>query len=280
MLKLAMLVVLYDKEMVQSKTLTALINYNIENIYLTIINNGPNSIDEENHIFEFLKVQTASIKLYNYLENKPLSKIYNQFITENFNADGFVFFDDDSLPQASYIRSLTSNCHNSDIMIPRIISTENNNLYYPIEKNNIINTDGYLDAHVTMSISSGLVIYKEFARKMIEIFGSVFDERFALYGVDTSFFLRVMRISRANGKVKIYCAGVINHSLSRTEGEISKFRLKERLYDIAITARFYPEYVSFFVFLKKIVKLLLSAKINLAYLLVYYYIYGKHPRCE
>jgi GT2 family glycosyltransferase len=89
------------------------------------------------------------------------------------------------------------------------------------------------------AIGSGLVIEHNIVKKLIKRFGNVFDERFYLYGVDTTFFYRVRR-ANLNNKIKLIAG--FRHSMSRLEQEnkvMTSFRVKERSYEIGLTTRFY-----------------------------------------
>ena len=70
-------------------------------------------------------------------------------------------------------------------------------------------------------------------------FGTVFDERYYLYGVDTTFFLRFNNLN-CSDKARVIKG--FNHSLSRLEIESSsnkRFRKVERSYDLGLTLRYY-----------------------------------------
>jgi len=83
-----------------------------------------------------------------------------------------------------------------------------------------------------------------------EKYGQVFNQRFYLYGVDTTFFYRVFN-SRLISKIKIING--FEHSLSRLEVESDKvkaFRRLERTYDLGISLRYYYSWpkIVYFVF--------------------------------
>ncbi|ATA18621.1 GT2 family glycosyltransferase [Gibbsiella quercinecans] len=276
---ISMLVVLYNKQIDEAKTLTTLLNFDVSNVDLTIINNGPDVIRGEGDVYLKLKGKSGSIKLINHIDNKPLSKLYNEFI-ENNNSDVYVIFDDDSEITEEYMRAL-GNCKKYDLLIPRILSISDDKYYYPCENNNTVMVGKIVSELNVMSISSGLSISARVVKMMIKEFHHVFDERFALYGIDTSFFLRIRRLRRKNIPIDILCAGVLFHSLSRVENKskYSAFRRIERLYDIALTAKHYPEYISFFAIIKQIIKLSIRFDFKFIILFLSCYISGKHPRC-
>ncbi|WP_413691538.1 hypothetical protein [Psychromonas sp. KJ10-2] len=92
-----------------------------------------------------------------------------------------------------------------------------------------------------VSIGSGLVIGRDVAAFVKKIYGDIFDERFYLYGVDTTFFLRVFNSNLSN---RINIISGFQHSLSRLQkesNEVKKFRCIERSYDKGLTIRFYKK---------------------------------------
>lgn len=282
MKKIALLVVLYNKGIEESETIKTLINYDIKNIEVVLVNNGPSNIVFECELYSILKSKAHSVSTYNFLENKPLSEIYNNFIQEHNNVDEYVIFDDDSRPQQSYMKILLGNEVKYDILTPKILSTSDNKIYYPKVNGIIVEDTCYVDEKNIISISSGISISKKLIQELLNKYGTIFDQRFALYGVDTSFFIRINRMCKVGLNMQVYSGGIIEHSLSRVDNEVqqSKFRLKERMYDIAISARFYPEYISTFTYLKQIVKFLLLVKFDMIYILLAYYFIGRHPRCN
>lgn len=280
MKKIALLVVLYNKTIEESATINELVNFNLENIAITVVNNGPIYIPFDGELFESIKSKSYTIKTFTFLGNKPLSEIYNNFIKENSDIDEYTFFDDDSRPQKNYMRILQQTNIKYDVLAPKILSVSDNKIYYPLEDKRIIANERFLDAKTTISISSGLSVSKRTVELISKENGNVFDQRFALYGIDTSFFIRLNRLCKQGENINIYSAGTIQHSLSRVETKLTKFRLKERMYDIAISARYYPEYVSRYFLFKKLIKFLLLAKFNMIILLLVSYCRGTHPRCS
>lgn len=167
--KISFCIILYNKKMSESSSILTLINYfiNIEILGdIIVFNNGPNIIENEypNHI-----------TLHQILINASLSKIYNKFINK-YDANYYVFLDDDSSLSHNYLNELKEN--KADIFLPRIYCKDIE--YYPSIKKFSI-----------QSITSGLTLSQKICKKLVVEYGSVFDERFDLYGIDTAFFYRL-----------------------------------------------------------------------------------------
>lgn len=278
-IKIAILVVLYNKEIDESKTLTTLLNNfnHEESITLYIVNNGPRKINLSNSLSSRFESKFRQVIFKEYTENKPLSKIYNEFIN-NCCGDYFLIFDDDSEPQESYFDMLKNIKY--DIVFPRIKSLDDGFFYYPCSNDSTISKDGYLNISSTMSIASGLVISKKAISLMKKYFNSVFDERYALYGIDTSFIFRLRDVnSKERDILTFYSTGLILHSLSRTSTELSEFRTIERLCDVAITTRFYSRYYGYGVYIRKLLSSILKRKPKYLLILFSCFIRGRHPRC-
>lgn len=277
MIKNAILIVIYNKKLDESKTINTLINFPLNSVQLTIYNNGPYPISDSDPFLDKIRNKADSVILLNCLENKPLSFIYNTFLLENSAASQFIFFDDDSIVTSSYFNAIENNI--SDVELPKVISAEHGGVYYPIQNKNIIAVDKELDGGGVFSIGSGLMINK----RIIDIFKkydlNLFDECYAFYGVDFSFFRRLNFLIQKGESVKISTTSFIEHNLSSTETTQSSFRIIERLFDVAISARNYPSLESYKVFLKKI--LFNAARMNFNYvgLLLKTYYVGVHPKC-
>lgn len=275
--KIAVLVVLYNKKIKDSATVKSVLEIgNKQNLSLTIVNNGPEKIDDFLD-FKNKNPDFNSIEFREFLENKSLSKIYNNFINDNSDTDYYIIFDDDTIFKPDLITSLAES--SSDMLLPLIISQSDQQIYYPTVSGKTISSEGIIEVSGLMSISSGLAISNHFANLMSKEYGQVFDEHFALYGIDTSFFIRTQRYSTVLNSVTITCQGSILHSLSRTENKpLNGFRLKERLYDAALIARHYPSIKRNFYLFKKLLQNLYRCNFSNVSLLIKCYVTGKHPR--
>lgn len=116
---IAVLVVLYNKEISQSETLSSLANQNVTYYELTLVNNGPNELLALNDpLLKEMQGKGIKVNYIEFLDNKPLSYIYNLFITENNNRESFVILDDDTQLPEDYL----TYCDNKfDILLPIIL---------------------------------------------------------------------------------------------------------------------------------------------------------------
>lgn len=273
---IAIVVVLYGKELIDSKTIMSMVDFEINFYSLTIYNNGPVTLSDDDSIFNKLKDKFKSIRVINDLNNSPLSKIYNKFLTE-VESFSYIIMDDDTELNTSYIEMLGRNALNPkyDIIIPKILSKDGQQ-YYPISNGIPVSSEGVVsDLPNILSISSGIVINETAFSKLSLTNKCIFDERYALYGIDTSFFKNITK----NKKVSIAVESYLLHSLSRAEFSDSPFRRKERLLDLAISTRCYPSPFNFYYFIKTFLKLNIAGDFNLALLLVRVFLKGKHPKC-
>lgn len=275
--QMSVLVIIYGKKLRESKTLTSLLSSDCYDFDLSIVNNGPEEIFLDDGFLFKLKENIRNVSLVNILENAPLSKIYNNFICENKNSNYYVLFDDDSEFESDFLRKISLS--NALLVLPRIYSIDDFKYYYPIEADAVIVDEREIIVNDLMSISSGLAIKKELITYFYNHYnGKVFDERFALYGIDTSFFLRLRVISKSE-IISIESLSTLRHSLSRVAAEKSERRNIERLYDTAITARHYPFFIKKSHFIKIILYYLFKLKFKYALILIYFFLKGKHPRC-
>lgn len=196
---IAILVVLYDKELIDSKTLTSLVNFDFNFNSLVIYNNGPVNLAVNEQFVNSLYHKFKSVKIVNDLNNSPLSKIYNNFISE-IEVSSYVILDDDTELNPSYIDMLNDNYLKPkyDIVVPKIIS-KGGEQYYPISNGSPVITEGDVNNLPNLlSITSGVVINNTLLAKINVLNNRVFDERYALYGVDTSFFKNISKNKRVS----------------------------------------------------------------------------------
>lgn len=241
-MKVAILVVIYDKQLDGSNTLKSLLNVRSGNLFLTIVNNGPNILSPDSEIHFKLNEKFKVVEVIEHTNNKPLSILYNDFIASMDDADYYILMDDDSILTDEYISMISSLGKNDfDILVPRIKSIKDDCIYYPVEHGSVIVEDRILDSMKVFSIGSGMIISKCCVEKILAFFLNVFDERYAFYGVDMSIFRRIRIISR---KIKgndflIVSKSMVLHSLSRVDSPLTFFRASERLIDAALTFRNY-----------------------------------------
>ncbi|KKD01470.1 hypothetical protein [Photobacterium halotolerans] len=277
-MKTCFTVVLYNTEINESQTLNDIVPLLSESKHKLIIwNNGPNKV----HCVDSLLESTIDFDVHETITNISLAKIYNEVIKKHEDYERYVFLDQDSQLPDFFLTNLEST--RADIVLPEVIV--DNDAVYPVveverrlfSQRKIRVNEGYpLSSQCFyLSIGSGIAITKKIIKSLEGKYETVFDERFKIYGVDTTFFLRLNNIKNINGVV----SGKIFHSLSRLEegDKPSKFRLRERVVDNVLTARFYPSLRT----LTRLIKFLIS---NVRYfeiddfkLLISTLLRGRHP---
>jgi hypothetical protein len=229
------LVLLYNNEISTSTTLNTLLNSEIEyhNCKLIIWNNGPSSLNCKDTIP--FRAMGLDVDIQETINNESLAKIYNKFI-KLVKSHKYVILDDDSHLSKNYL-NLTLNATECELCIP--IITCASNIEGPRCNGIIVSQIKKFDVgEKLMAIGSGMVIGNKVVSDITAIYGSSFDERFYLYGVDFTFCDRVNQIS----SIDIRVIQGFEHSLSRLVGEealITEFRLKERSYAQALQLRYY-----------------------------------------
>ncbi|MEN9018518.1 MAG: hypothetical protein ABF331_08455, partial [Hellea sp.] len=241
------------------KSLTDSEPYMSLNIEVSIIdifviwNYGPNKVT---------KPLSFSGTLINDLDNRSLSEIYNWFV-DSFNADKYIIFDDDSCLVSGLSPYLVDNC--SDLILPRI--KDGGKYFYPINSSGtILSCENEIVHKKIFSITSGLCFNQDTVNYLKSMFGNVFDEDFAFYGVDTSFFYRVNMIKN----IKLSIGGEIYHSLSKNSSEdlvTSNFRKAERIKDLALQVRKYRSFMA----IKSSLKVLIISAVNCEWMLIFIY---------
>lgn len=283
-MKTLVLVVLYNKIISESFTLTSLNCLENNNFDLIIVNNGPLSIlnDFKGHD---IKVN-GSTQLIEYLWNKPLSNLYNDVINNNPNYDRYILLDDDTQIPNKFINNLNDNFEeNINMQLPLIKNISDNKIYYPRVNNKIVdnkilleNISLYNEFH---SIGSGLVLYKS----LVDIFKKynlkIFDERFVFYGVDVSIFRRIMFLKQ---KYKVFfnirVVSCLDHSLSEHEANFSDWKKREMLYADVLMIRHYCDnnFILIIRFSKYLLKNLIKLNINKIILSIKTFFRGSHPK--
>ncbi|WP_194150476.1 hypothetical protein [Ewingella americana] len=285
MCKTILVVILYNKTLKESLTLNCLMSDAYANIDLLIINNGPKPLEVDEDFIHTLGFFVNGIETKEFIDNKPLSWIYNSLFNEYHDYERFILFDDDSVLNKNYIKKLDQ-YHSSDIdlQIPNIREKTNGKFYYPALDQIVQNfSDGEKinPKYSVISIGSGLVIYRSLVDKFAEMNMELFDSRFALYGVDFSFFNRIGLLKNKNINVTIQVVGTLNHSLSRVDESYCKWRTTERLYDNVLSIKYYSrsQLTILIQILKLSCKQLVKFRISNLVLIIIIFIRGKHPRC-
>ncbi|MBR9846560.1 MAG: hypothetical protein GYB35_10895 [Algicola sp.] len=227
---LAILVVLYGCEVDASNTLRSLIKFSssFKNSRLVVWNNGPESINRD-QLYPF--EEFFDVELVQTVDNISLANIYNKFLT-SLDAKNYVILDHDTELNLDYCKSISS--FYGIVGAPKIYSK--GKLHSPrCDKKRFT-----YKTEIT-AIGSGLVISKTIAELLMDKYSSVFDERFVLYGVDTTFFYRLSKTINLENDLMVLPE--LKHSLSSNETEsvkVSDFRVKEKSYDFGLRLRYYP----------------------------------------
>lgn len=267
--KLAILVVLYNKQIDDCVTISGLIDslekveFEARDMVICIWNNGPSSINCN------LTSEKCQINLIETIDNNSLSFIYNTFI-DKVLAHNYLLLDHDSVINSEYLRECFFN--KEKYLIPSVMTS------HGMQSPKFYRMPSHSFSKTMLAIGSGICLSKAACEEMSKYYGNVFDERFFFYGVDSTFFLRINKIGNAK-KIKISSQNIF-HSLSRLEVEdesTTKFRVKERSYDQALTLRYYFSIFTCFTVLKKIIASFLFSKkeISLKCFMVAFF-NGKH----
>lgn len=236
--KASILVLLFNKKIHESETLTSLLSANVrlDGVQLTIWNNGPEIIDELP--IDYMSSIGLKCELVQTVDNIPLSIIYNNFF-KKISADRYVILDDDSCLSIDFINDIL-NVRKDELGLPLIFSGDTQqepkfNGQLVTEKPKNTNFGKWF------SIGTGLVVGADFLKEVKNNYVDVFDERFYFYGVDISLFHRINELGLSQN-VKVLSS--IQHSLSRLaveSEEVAEFRAKERAYDLALQLFFYKK---------------------------------------
>jgi hypothetical protein len=271
----SILVVLYNCSLEQSETIKALklTKVNIFGTTLVLYNNGPIKID--GNLVSELNNKGYKCSIIQDTNNNPLSYIYNQFVKDNPN-DHYIILDHDSKLSNEYIDTIINN-NIKGVGLPIVKSA--NKVCSPNKFPKKTSTSfGRRDKIV--AIGSGLIISHSFSELIIQKYGNLFDEHYALYGVDTSFLLRIRKMKAIN---QLSIIPGFDHSLSRDENESKskqQFRKIEMGYHTALTLRYYPSFSSLKRFRKVLIESFSSKNKELTSVLLNTLLTGKHPRCN
>jgi hypothetical protein len=245
-----------------------------------IVNNGPNAVEEDELLLE-LKQKHLQVTLENHLENKPLSWIYNDLIEKN-TADYYVMFDDDTEINSEYEQHLFYGLQNTDIELPKIYARIDKVQHFPMLNDQLLLHSGQVRQIQTIfSVGSGLVLSERIKHVFIEKFGHVFDQHFAFYGVDSTFFLRLNQMIHAGNQFKITSNSYLNHGLSLTEEAMTDWRKKEFIYENTLKVKYYSGslWMARLKFLRLMYRKFSHFEFRDLKIVIKTFMSGKHPRC-
>lgn len=237
------IVVLFGKTPSDSTTLNSLKPLvSNETFNFVLVNNGPERLNESELFVCELKSLAKNCYFFNFLENRSLSKIYNQMLTIFPDYDRYVLLDDDTEINPEYLSVVFSyKNYNFHILAPIIVGDGVS--YYPKFSGDVVRNDGltFDNSDDFLTVGSGLIINKHLMNVLAANQLLPFDENFALYGVDFSLFKRLRKLSKKGVHVKYKIAGYLHHNLSKTQQGYVEWRHIERLYDVVLTTRYYSK---------------------------------------
>lgn len=283
MKKLLLSVVLYGRLPKESETIVSLVRcskeLDLSNVTLLLWNNGPSCLKSTDR--EWLENQLSSVKIryQETVNNLSLAKIYNS-VSAEAGFDYYSFWDHDSILTAEYISQAQREVF--DILVPLILVGGKSKLPKILGRRIEKKTTYDEFRGGLRTVLSGLVLSGSLISAYRSTYGEVFDSRYAFYGVDSSFFLRLDFCAR-NNDLKLLVAPSVSHSLSRLEDEssaIKRFRRIERGWDLGITLKHYLGTAALGALSREILKTVL-ARPNVSWkTFVKGYLVGKHPRSD
>jgi hypothetical protein len=256
-MKITAIIILYNANIESSNTFQSLLNSDIHDITLNVIiwNNGPEILDQQEcrQYKSICEHKNIGLSIYENLHNMALSKIYNAFIKQE-NFDFFTILDQDSILNNDFFQNIKIN-NQFDVIVPEIYSagwiSKENSLCFPIyhENRKLFDKKVFTMGEIE-SISSGLTLSSQLVKYIRKNKEEVFNERYALYAIDTSFFLDLRALKQT--QFKGICIGKINHSLDfnlQDRKKISPVRRLEMEYSKVLNKIFYDKKSSLNVFL-------------------------------
>lgn len=276
--KVVMLIVVYNKMIEDSETVNTLFSSGIKGIKVVIHNNGPQEIFISDVLKDKFSTLNWEVSLINCIVNQPLSILYNEFILANPGYDTYSLLDDDTKISHDFVQALIFG--ESDVELPKIISKIDAKQYYPLVGKKVFEGEGIIVGDNVFSIGSGLT----FSQSLIKTFEkhnlSLFDENFALYGVDFSFFRRLILLKSKGEKFEITSNSKLLHSLSKVESIQSTFRRQERLIDFVLTVRHYPTFRLYLSLIKRMLTEIRFKRGDDLKIMIKTFLSGKHVRCK
>lgn len=276
-MSLSILVVTYNCFLEYSQTIRSLCTSKtrFDGVRLCIWNNGPKEIPVPTDTLAALRDKGFEVTIKQTPWNAPLSWIYNYFIEKN-PANRYVILDHDSILSEEYLECLVGN---EDVFLGLPIVKIKGVPYYPRAKKRF-SIGPYTKDDKIRSFGSGLLLSQEVIDVVKDLYGTAFDENFALYGVDFSFFYRIHRLGLDE---KLQSIPSIEHSFSdfeEEEKEIKRFRKVERSYDFGLQLRHYPTLGRVRKLMKQISKSFLGKNKILITKALKAFIQGRHERCK
>jgi hypothetical protein len=252
---------------------------------LIIFHNGVESSEIDKNFIYNLELKIKKVSVRHFFDVRPLSWIYNGVLNEYYHGDRFIFFSDDCVLEGNYFANL--NTYYSDVVdlqIPNIRDGKSKQIIYPL-LNKVVNKipDGIkIDSqYALLSMNLGLVIYRSLIEKFADCNMEVFDNRFALYGVDYNFFNRIEILKKENYEVCVQVINTIEFSVPEIAKQDGRSLEVERLYDLVLSGKYYSKnkFVLYLRLLRISFQQLIKFKFDNVELIFKIFATGKHPRC-
>jgi hypothetical protein len=248
-MKITAIIILYNENIKNSKTFESLLNSDRSDITLNVIiwNNGPKALNlqECRQYKSICDSKNINLSIYENLYNIALSKIYNFFINQ-VSFDFFTILDQDSILNNDFFQNIKIN-NDFDVIVPQVYSagwvSKENSLCFPIyhENRKLFDKKVFAMGEIE-SISSGLTLSNQLIKYISKSKQEFFNERYALYAIDTSFFLDLIELKQT--EFKGICVGKISHSLDfnlQDRKKISPMRRLEMEYSKVLNKIFYDK---------------------------------------
>lgn len=276
-MNLSILVVTYNCPLDHSQTIHSLCASKVrfDGVRLCIWNNGPKEMPVPTNMLAVLGEKGFEVTIRQTPWNAPLSWIYNYFIEKN-PANRYVILDHDSSLSEEYIKYIVGN---NDVFLGMPMVKVKGVLHSP-RVNDQFSSGPYGKRDKVRALGSGLLISQKAIDAVKSAYGDIFDENYALYGIDTSFLQRVQEVESSDS---LKCIPCIEHSLSDFEEEkkeIKRFRNIEKSYAFGLHLRYYPTKKRVRKMIKQTFKSILGKNKILITEAVKAFVKGRHERCK
>lgn len=289
-MKIDVLVVTYNKETLINDTTKSLLSQlgDMRSVGLTIFNNGPKAFAHiEQGFVDELQEKMSFINIVERVENNALSKVYNQFINSS-SADYYMILDDDTKLKSDYFIKVNKiiNDFSPDVLLPAIVSEYDHKLHFPSIDNKQVPIERLklgvdLGSENICSVGSGLILSHKLYNDFCKVGILPFDDNFAFYGVDFTFFRRLRILKKRGVNISIYIVDYVYHDLSNVGGVISRARYIELQLDKILSSKYYSKSRVYSVgkMLFFSLQYLFHKDWSMFQLSLKTYFSGRHPRC-
>lgn len=277
-----LIVVLENTPYKYSLTLNSLMERSNREADLLIINRGPEALTFDKDFLHTLGLYVKSIMLKEYLDERPLSWIYNGVITAFTHYDRYVFFGDSCMPAHDFLHQLDS--HYSTDTDLQFTEVPGRQPHPPASERT--NAPGKADYpawpdNADFSISTSLIIYRSLIEKFLSQSMELFDNRFALYGVHENLLMRIRLLRQAGAEIVIRPTCAFSYSSVKNGQAQAVMTEPEWIYASVLTSKYYAKsrLAAFCTIAKMLLVQLVKCRLTNMRLIMKTYSAGKHPRC-